>query len=138
MPVLLNIGDADIIKVMIGQRIKSARTLRKRSQSWLAEEVGVKQSSVSEWETGKSGLTTENLARIAQVLDISFEWLAKGTGEMTVQNKGLYQPARVVLAESMPEYSSYTEEQHEFLRLFDALPKGKREILLTFMREWVK
>lgn len=120
---------------MIGNRIKSSRALRKRSQQWLADEIGVKQSSVSEWETGKSGLTTENLSRIAQVLDVNFEWLAKGTGEMTGM---VYRPARVVMSEAMPEYNSYTEEQREFLRLFDALPRSKRETLLTFMREWVK
>lgn len=48
-----------------------------------------------------------------------------------------YQPARIVLSEALPEYNSYTEEQREFLRLFDALPKGKRETLLTFMRDWI-
>ena len=127
-------SDTFIIKAMIGNRIKSARTFRKRSQRWLAEEIGVNQSSVTQWETGKTDPTTENLSRIAQVLDINFEWLAKGTGAVV----GTSIPATVVLSEPLPEIDSYSDEQHEFLRLFDALPKTKREILLTFMREWVK
>lgn len=182
-----------MINIMIGQRIKSARKLRQRSQKWLAEEVGVTQSSVSEWETGKSGLTVENLSALAKVLDVNFEWLATGRGEMdslsdgatgilptrgvpatlgvgTVGGVGVaaagssigvaalgliekavdifrpsspdsesnyLEPAKIALTEPMPIYSSYTEEQLEFLRLFDALPKSKREVLLTFMRDWI-
>ena len=41
-------------------------------------------------------------------------------------------------AEPMAIYPSYSEEQREFLALFDKLPRGKREVLLTFMRDWVK
>ena len=47
------------------------------------------------------------------------------------------EPAKIALTEPMPIYSSYTEEQLEFLRLFDELPKSKREVLLTFMRDWI-
>lgn len=119
---------------MIGNRIKSARQLRKRSQAWLAEEVGVKQSSVSAWETGKSDPATENLSRIAQVLNVNFEWLAKGSGEISGANT----PATVVIADQLPSFESYSDEQREFLRLFDALTKSKRETLLTFMKEWIK
>ena len=119
---------------MIGNRIKSARTFRKRSQRWLAEEIGVNQSSVTQWETGKTDPTTENLSRIAQVLNVNFEWLAKGSGEISGANTS----ATVVIADQLPAFESYSDEQHEFLRLFDALPKSKRETLLTFMREWVK
>ncbi|WP_083284641.1 helix-turn-helix domain-containing protein [Neisseria sp. HMSC31F04] len=119
---------------MIGNRIKLARKQRGRSQKWLADEVGVHQTGVAQWETGRTDPATENLSRIAQALDVNFEWLATGKGEMT----GIvYEPASVVLTEALPEYNSYTEEQREFLRLFDALPKGKRETLLTFMRDWI-
>ena len=47
------------------------------------------------------------------------------------------EPAKIALTEPMPIYSSYTEEQLEFLRLFNELPKSKREVLLTFMRDWI-
>ena len=118
---------------MIGNRIKSARLARDKKQDWLAEEIGVRQSTISAWERGKKDPTTENMSRVAKALAVNFEWLATGRGEMEQQ----YQPARIVLSEAMPEYNSYTEEQREFLRLFDALPKGKRETLLTFMRDWI-
>ena len=119
---------------MIGNRIKLARKARKKSQEWLAEEIGVRQTSVSAWERGSSDPATENTSRVAQVLDVSFEWLATGKGEMEIQ----YRPVAMKTAEPMPIYSSYSEEQREFLALFDKLPRGKREVLLTFMRDWVK
>lgn len=119
---------------MIGNRIKLARKARKKSQEWLAEEIGVRQTSVSAWERGSSDPATENMSRVAQVLDVSFEWLATGKGEMEIQ----YRPVAMKTAEPMPIYSSYSEEQREFLALFDKLPRGKREVLLTFMRDWVK
>ncbi|OAM45341.1 hypothetical protein A7Q03_05400 [Eikenella sp. NML99-0057] len=66
---------------------------------------------------------------------MNFEWVATGKGEMTGI---MYEPVREVLAEALPEYNNYTEEQREFLCLFDKLPKGKHEILFTFMWEWVR
>ena len=119
---------------MIGNRIKIARTKRDKKQEWLAEEIGVRQTSVSAWERGKKDPTTENMSRVAQVLDVSFEWLATGKGEMEV----IYQPVRINTAEPLPKYEIYSEEQREFLALFDKLPRSKREVLLTFMRDWVK
>lgn len=119
---------------MIGNRIKLARKARKKSQEWLAEEIGVRQTSVSAWERGSSDPATENMSRVAQVLDVSFEWLATGKGEMEMQ----YRPVAMKTAEPMAIYPSYSEEQREFLALFDKLPRGKREVLLTFMRDWVK
>ena len=72
---------------MIGNRIKAARKFRKHSQAWLAEEVGVTQSSVQQWEAGKSEPTTNNLSLIAQSLSVSFEWLATGFGTMYLEQQ---------------------------------------------------
>lgn len=119
---------------MIGNRIKLARAARGKTQQWLAEEVGVKQSNVSAWERGEKDPATENLSRTAQALDVSFEWLATGRGEMDT----VYHPVIIKQADPLPQYESYSAEQREFLQLFDALPRKKREILLTFMRDWVE
>lgn len=119
---------------MIGNRIKSARQTRKRSQQWLADEIGVHQTSVTQWETGRTDPATENLKRLAKALNVDFEWLATGRGEMEMQ----YRPVAMKTAEPLPVYSSQSDEQREFLALFDKLPRGKREVLLTFMRDWVK
>ena len=115
---------------MIGNRIKLARTNRGRSQEWLAQEVGVRQTSVSAWERGTSDPTVDNMATVSRVLGVSFEWLAKGTGNIDdgLAGNGLKEPAY--------QYSTQSAEQQELLSLFDRLSKTKRDVLMTFVRNW--
>ncbi|WP_158300744.1 helix-turn-helix domain-containing protein [Chromobacterium sp. ATCC 53434] len=112
----------------MGQRIKMARRARKRSQDWLGAEVGVNQSSVSQWEHGQTEPTSENLSRIADVLRISYEWLATGRGEMELS----FSPVELHIAEPLLD-----DDQRELLALFEQLPRGKRSILMQFMRDWI-
>ncbi|AOZ48896.1 helix-turn-helix domain-containing protein [Chromobacterium vaccinii] len=114
---------------MIGNRIKEARTARKHSQQWLADEVGVTQASACSWEQGKTDPTTENLSRIALVLRVSHDWLATGRGAMELS----YVPAEIPPAE-LP----LGEDQKNLLELFEQLPRDKRATLLQFMRDWLK
>lgn len=48
------------------------------TQEQLAEDVGVSRSAVAQWETGRAGQLTGNLARIADVLGIGIEQLTHG------------------------------------------------------------
>lgn len=115
---------------MIGERIKLARQDRKKSQSWLSQEIGVTQSSISEWETGNTDPTTDNLSRVAKVLGVNFEWLAKGTGEMEGKSTALSEPRAL--------YDVFSTEQRELMLLFEKLPKNKRQLLMDFVRGWVE
>ena len=102
---------------MIGNRIKIARAHRKHSQAWLAEEVGVTQPSVNQWEAGRAEPTTNNLSLIAQALSVRFEWLATGHGEML--------PSQNSNADNLSSWHS--EEEIEILELLKRLPKNKRQ-----------
>lgn len=62
----------------IGERIRRARQERGLTQDQLAEEVGVSRSAVAQWETGRAGQLTGNLARIADVLGVGLEHLTHG------------------------------------------------------------
>src|SRR3954462_14939567 len=62
----------------IGQRVKTERLERGLTQDELAQRVGVSRSAVAQWETGRAGQLTGNLARIAAVLDTSVEHLMHG------------------------------------------------------------
>jgi transcriptional regulator with XRE-family HTH domain len=64
-------------------RVRQARRLAKLSQQQLATLVGVHRSAVAQWEQpGGSHPTVENLARLAAVTAVQFEWLATGRGRM--------------------------------------------------------
>jgi transcriptional regulator with XRE-family HTH domain len=62
----------------IGRRIGQIRKERGWTQGDLAEAVGVSRSAVAQWETGRSGQLTTNLARIASALDVGVEFLMQG------------------------------------------------------------
>lgn len=66
----------------IGVRIRALRRERGLTQDDLADRVGVSRSAVAQWETGRSGQVTDNLARIAGVLDASVEYLLHGEDKM--------------------------------------------------------
>jgi transcriptional regulator with XRE-family HTH domain len=66
-----NIGD-------IGARIRTVRMERGMTQEMLAAAVGVSRSAVAQWETGRAGQLSGNLARIAATLQVGVEYLLHG------------------------------------------------------------
>ncbi len=98
----------------IGYRIKVTRQERRITQEELASAVGVSRSAVAQWETGRSGQITGNLARIAQVLGVGVEFLMQGGG-------------------SPPEAS--TGDEIALLRLYrDCSPEDRQLLLRTARR----
>lgn len=63
----------------IGSRVKQARKQAKMTQIELAARAGLKQSTISDLEVGKSQGTT-NLASLAAALGVSALWLETGRG----------------------------------------------------------
>lgn len=63
-----------------GQRVRRARELRKRSLRHVAADAGVSPSTLSRWENGKGEPMFSHVARVAQVLNISLDWLAGEVG----------------------------------------------------------
>lgn len=53
------------------------------TQEQLSEAVGVSRSAVAQWETGRAGQLTGNLARIADVLGVGLEHLAHGRDKLS-------------------------------------------------------
>jgi len=56
--------------------LKAARKARKLTQLKVAELIGVTSSSVTQWETGKTVPTDENLLRLAEVYGLTVEEIA--------------------------------------------------------------
>jgi transcriptional regulator with XRE-family HTH domain len=65
----------------IATRIRTARLASGRSQAELARLLDVSRSAVAQWESPDgSDPSAANLARLATMLECSFEWLATGRG----------------------------------------------------------
>ncbi len=100
----------------IGERIRATRQDRAITQEELANAVGVSRSAVAQWETGRSGQVTGNLARIAQVLGVGVEFLMQGEGSVS----------------AIPE--AVTADEIAMLRLYRECGPEDRQILLRTAR----
>jgi len=61
-----------------GERLRVARMERGLTQEALAERLGVSRSAIAQWETDRAGQIRGNLLRVAEVLDVSLEYLLHG------------------------------------------------------------
>lgn len=71
----------------IRERIRIARKARHLSQTDLAVLVGVSQPAVASWESGVHDPRRLMLAKLADVLDVSLDWLASGTRSASEADK---------------------------------------------------
>lgn len=62
----------------LGKRIQNARKSKGFTQEYIAELLGVSRQAVSKWEKDLSSPDTGNLIALAEVLDVSVEYLAVG------------------------------------------------------------
>ena len=66
----------------LAARIRRARRIAGLSQQALANTLGVTRSAVSNWESDSVCPATDRLAILATTLQVGFEWLATGRGDM--------------------------------------------------------
>ena len=57
------------------RKIKDTKKRKKLTQKELAEQIGISQKSYSHWETGKKEPSLENLIKLADLLEVSIDWL---------------------------------------------------------------
>jgi transcriptional regulator with XRE-family HTH domain len=111
---------------MIKERIKQARGARGWSQAELARRISVTQPSVAEWESGRKAPSMKNLMLLAKLLDVGFEWLSTGRGEMRL-------PPPLSVSEVRPTYEWMLPEERRLLNTFERLQPRQREALLGFL-----
>ena len=65
------------------ERLKELRKQAHLTQVELAKRLGIGQSSYADWERGKKKPTQDNLVKIAQVLNVSVDYLVGNSEEKT-------------------------------------------------------
>jgi transcriptional regulator with XRE-family HTH domain len=110
-----------------GSRIRRARTVRKFTQAQQATRLRVHRSAVAQWEQLK-GTTPSliHLTKIAEVLEISFEWLATGRGRLKFD--ATHEPG-----ERIPSDFAHDELEERILLASRHLNGRKREAILALM-----
>lgn len=67
----------------IGERITELRKVQKLSQGQLAEMLHISRQAVSKWENDVTMPDSENLIRLADILDTDIEYLSTGRRNMS-------------------------------------------------------
>lgn len=62
-------------KNLFSERLKELRKKRGYTQSELAEYMNMRQGSYTKWETGMTEPRIENLIKLADLLEVSLDWL---------------------------------------------------------------
>jgi transcriptional regulator with XRE-family HTH domain len=63
------------------ERLKELRKQAQLTQVELASKLGIVQSSYADWERGKKKPTQDNLVKIAQILNVSVDYLVGNSEE---------------------------------------------------------
>lgn len=75
------------VDILIGERVRTVRRLRKMSQTALGHELGITFQQVQKYEHGRNRLSAAQLLRVAAVLDIPVTEL------LGVESRGANDPA---------------------------------------------
>jgi transcriptional regulator with XRE-family HTH domain len=109
------------------KRIRRARTVGNLTQAQLSMLIGVHRSAVAQWEQPKGTIPSiAHLAKIAEVLEISCEWLATGRGRMKLD-------AAFENGERIPSDFARDEVEERMLLAARLLNVQKREAVLALM-----
>lgn len=68
-------------KYAVGNNIYNALKARKRTQKWLAEQVGVNETTISKWTTGQNHIKAIYLYRVSKALNVTMESLMEGADD---------------------------------------------------------
>lgn len=111
----------------IYKRIALARKSKNISQTELANKLGVSRSAISQWESSYGSLPNiEHLIELLNILDISFEWLAKGDSK---DNK-----RKDILDNS----HKLNQGEIEIIAYLKNLTPRKKQMLFEFFKYYVK
>ncbi len=76
----------------LGDRIRKIREDKlKISKKELADILGISQSAVNQWEKGINFPSQKRLISLARVLDVSYEWLVSGFGDLDKKDDGSFE-----------------------------------------------
>ncbi|GET43876.1 helix-turn-helix domain-containing protein [Microseira wollei] len=88
-------SQTDKKKAIIASRIREARKMAGLSQAQVAKILGIHRPSVSEIEAGNRRVSAQEIAKLAEIFDVSASWLmGEGAEKVDVRDNKLQLAAR--------------------------------------------
>ena len=109
------------------ENLKNVREKKGISQKEMAERIGVAKSTYSMYESGSREPNLQTIRKIANVLDVSIEYLMNGYVDYELQNNiiKLFSGYEAIAAHFDGE--EYTEKELEEIKQFAEFVKSKRK-----------
>ena len=101
----------------MNNRLKECRLKKGYTQQYVALTLGIKSPSVSNWESGKTFPTTENLAALSELYDVPLDYLMGKEDE-----KGT------------ADTPALSQEQQEVLRMYNELREEDKKAFARQLR----
>ena len=102
--------------MQLGQKIVRLRKQKKLSQAEVAQAVGVSRDAISKYERGDIVPSVENAKKIAEVLDVSLDYLVSNEEKQTVIDNGMLQRIVEIQKLSDPERNVILSVIDAFIR----------------------
>lgn len=112
-------------------KLKELRKEKKLTQKEIAEQIGIKQNSYSDWETGKNEPNLENIVKLSRILDTSTDELLGrqvNFGDQILNKKNKYDLS--VLKESDTQKLYDLKMTFAFELLDESLEPAKLKVIL--------
>lgn len=88
-------SQTDKKKAIIANRIREARKMAGLSQAQVAKMLSLHRPSVSEIEAGNRSVSAEEMAKLAEIFDVSMSWLiGEGAEKVDIRDNKLQLAAR--------------------------------------------
>jgi len=128
----------------IGERIRLTRKARNLNQSDLAARLGVTQPAIANWESGVHDPRRLMLAKLADTLDVSLDWLASGARSALEADK---HPAAAYLRRPMHHapvitfqdaarfLDNFNEDPHSFAEDYIPVTSGSDKVFALFVTD---
>lgn len=118
--------------MIINDRIKMIRKDKNLTQIQFATKLGIKQSSLSNIESGEtSNIDERNIMIICQLFNVNEEWLRTGVGKMYIETEEL-------LIDLLGEHiNTLTEIEKKAVAEYIKLPVEHRAIIMDFIKKMV-
>lgn len=93
----------------IGEKIKTIRLARNLTQQDLADRMGLKRNTISQWESGMRKISVEHLIEIAKVVGVTLDYFNDNTEQRTLfqllaQLEGIFSSANIPEADKDKAY----------------------------------
>lgn len=110
----------------LADRIKSVRTRNGYTQRDLARVLSVKPATISAWEVGRNEPSLSMVKKLANVLGVSFEYLAGVDSKPDDDEKTLTTNQKLVAYSIDPDISD--EERKDIIEMVKIAMKNRRRI----------